>query len=118
MPGKSRPVSVVVIAVVYLLIGAVGFIHHFSEITAPDGIGIEVTELLAFVAGVFLLFGQNWARWLAVAWIAFHVALSVLHSWQEAAIHAAFCAVIAWILFRPTANRYFRGTYNPSGANP
>ena len=115
MSWKSRPVSVVVIAAVYLLIGAVGFIHHFGEITAPDGIGIEVTEVLAFVAGVFLLRGQNWARWLAVAWIAFHVALSVLHSWPETAIHAVFCAVIAWILFQPSAEQYFRQqNRNPS----
>jgi hypothetical protein len=54
-------------------------------------------------------FGQNWARWLALAWIAFHVVLSALHPIPELIIHAVFCAVFAWLLFRPEAARYFRG---------
>jgi hypothetical protein len=53
--------------------------------------------------------GQNWARWLAVAWMAFHVILSAFHAVRELAIHSLFLAVIAWILFRPEGARYFRG---------
>lgn len=102
------PVSVFIVALVYLLTGVVGFAAHFREISAPDGIGIELTEFLAFVAGVFLLFGRNWARWLAVAWIAFHVVLSIWNSWSEVAAHAVMCAVIAWALFRPQVAGYFR----------
>ncbi len=45
------PVSVFIVALVYLLTGVVGFAYHFREISAPDGIGIELTEFLAFVAG-------------------------------------------------------------------
>ena len=103
------PVSVLIVALVYLLTGVVGFAYHFGEISAPDGIGIELTEFLAFVAGVFLLFGRNWARWLAIAWIAFHVVLSIWNSWSQVAVHALMCALIAWALFRPAASRYFRG---------
>ena len=110
MTPNGRPISVVILACVYLAVGAVGFIYHFRDLAAPDGIWIELTEFLAFVAGVFLLFGRNWARWLALAWMAFHVALSISHSWREVAIHTVFCALIAWILFRPSAARYFRGT--------
>ena len=34
---------------------------------------------------------QNWARWLALAWIIFHVGLSLFHPIGELAFHVAFC---------------------------
>ncbi len=37
-----------------------------------------------------MLRGSNWARWLALAWIAFHVFLSFLHSWQQVLVHCLF----------------------------
>lgn len=108
MSRKSWPVAVLVVAFLYLLVGSVGFVYHFREISAPDGIAIELTEFLAFFSGVFLLLGRNWARWLAVGWMAFHVVISVLHSFNEVAIHAVFLAAIAWLLFRPDSGRFFR----------
>ena len=60
-----------------------------------------------------MLRGHNWARWLAVAWIAFHVILSAFHSVQEAAFHALLCAVIIWSLFRAGSAGYFRGIKSP-----
>lgn len=110
MSSSKRPISVTILACLYLAVGAGGFVVHFRELLAhhPDAVGIEVTELVAILCGVFLLLGHNWARWLAVAWIAFHVVLSAFHSIAEFAIHAVFCALIAWILFRPEATRYFR----------
>jgi hypothetical protein len=41
--------------------------------------------------------------------MAFHVVLSAFGAFHEFAIHFLFCAAIAWLLFRPTAVRYFRG---------
>ncbi len=110
MDTNRRPISIWVIAVLYLAVGIAGFIGHFHTLLAhePDSIGIEVTELTAVVAGVFLLLGRNWARWLALAWIVFHVILSIFHPVRELAIHAVLCALIAWGLFHPGANRYFR----------
>ena len=112
MNANKRPTSVTILACVYLAVGVGGFAVHFRELLArhPDAVGIEVTELTAIVCGVFLLRGQNWARWLALAWIAFHVILSAFHAIPELVIHAAFCALFAWLLFRPEAARYFRGT--------
>jgi hypothetical protein len=104
---KRIPLSVVAIACLYLAVGIGGFIAHFNALRAPDGISIEVTECLAVVCGVFLLRAQNWARWLAIAWMAFHVALSfgVL---RQLAIHGLFFALIVWCLFRRDASRFFR----------
>ena len=59
---------------------------------------------------------RNSARWLALAWVAFHVIVGALHSVQQFAIHCLFCAVIAWFLFRPEARRYFRVPVSQIGA--
>ncbi len=111
MSENKRPISVTILACVYLAVGALGFVAHFRELLAgqPDAVAIELTESVAILCGAFLLRGHNWARWVALAWIAFHVVLSAFHAIPELVIHALFCAAIAWILFRPEAARYFRG---------
>ncbi len=90
--------------------GTIGFVHHFPELMArhPDSVGIETTELFAVLCGVFLLQGRNWARWLALAWIAFHVAIS-FPVMSKVIVHTLFLALIAWGLFQPEATRYFKG---------
>jgi hypothetical protein len=108
--GRKRiPVTVIVIACLYLAVGIGGSVAHFSQHRAPDWIWIEITELLAIVCGVFLLRAQNWARWLAIAWMAFHVAMSfgVL---RQLAVHSVLVVLIVWCLFRPDASRFFRST--------
>lgn len=107
----SRPVGVGIVACLYLLVGAGGFVVHFPELLKghPDAVGIELTELAAVVAGVFLLRRQNWARWLACAWMAFHVAISFPVVLQLA-VHSTFLALICWALFRRDATLYFRQT--------
>lgn len=111
MNDARRPWPVIVIACLYLLVGVGGFVVHFPELWArhPDAIAIEVTELAGAISGAGLLFRQNWARWLAVAWILFHVGLSLFHPLGELAIHAAFCVLIVWALFRAETRQWFRG---------
>ena len=110
MNGDRPPVSVIVVACLYLAVGTIGFAYHFTQLLAfqPDAVWVEATEFLAIICGACMLRGYNWARWLAVAWIAFHVILSAFHSFHEFAIHGLFCVVITWFLFRPGAARYFR----------
>lgn len=55
-----------------------------------------------------MLRGHNWARWLLVTWIAYHVILSAFHAWSELAMHALLLAVVAYFLFRSRASAYFR----------
>ena len=74
------------------------------------GSASEFVRLLAVVAGVFMLLGYNWARWLALAWIGSHIILSAFHAPREFAVHCLFFAAIAWFLFRPEAQSYFRGS--------
>jgi hypothetical protein len=108
----KRPLAVTILAFVYIGVGAIGFVAHFTDLLSMDasrydGLWIELTEILAVLCGAFMFRGQNWARWLAVAWIAFHVILSALQP-VELAIHSLFCALIVWLLFRADAARYFR----------
>jgi len=91
-----------VIAWLYLTVGIGAFAANFPRLLAaePDSFMMEVTEAVAIVAGVFLLRRKNWARWLAIAWMAFHVAISVpdLHL---LVVHLLFFFVITWGLLRP-----------------
>lgn len=103
-----RPLAVLAVSCLYLLVGTIGFIYHFHQLRQPGGIWIELTEALAILAGAFMLRGQNWARWLALAWMAFHVALSAFGAVRELAIHCLIFAGIAWLLFRADARCYFR----------
>lgn len=116
MNSSKRPISIWIIACAYLAVGAVGFVYHFhlAELMAlqRDSLLVELTELLAVVSGVFLLRGCNWARWLALAWMGFHVAIS-FPALRPVIIHSLLFGVIAWFLFRPDAARYFRGTGAP-----
>jgi hypothetical protein len=109
---SKRPITVTILSWLLIVTGAMGLIAHFGELTAQpfhsDVIWISVVRLLAIVAGAFMLRGANWARWLAIAWIAFRVVIGGLHSVPQALIHTVFLAVFAYLLFRSDARAYFR----------
>ena len=71
-------------------------------------IAILFLTVSAIVAGVFLLRGARWARWLALAWLAFHVGVSALNSLWDALPHAVLLLVIGYVLLGPPAAQYFR----------
>jgi len=108
---NKRPLSITVLSWLYITTGTVGFAYHFSELRAQpfvyDTVGVELVRLIAIICGAFMLRGHNWARWLALAWIASHVVLSAFHGWPQLAIHSLLCAVFAFFLFRSGAGRYF-----------
>ena len=69
---------------------------------------------LAAVAGAFMLRGANWARWLTVVWVAFHVAITAFNAWRDLAFHAILFVGITYLLFRADARAWFRA--NPGAA--
>ncbi len=96
-----------------MLMGAAGFTYHLTEWNAQQPlhygfVWVELLRLVAILCGAFMLRGHNWARWLTIAWIGYHVILSAFHTPSELALHALLCATIAYLLFRSTASRYFR----------
>ena len=109
--GPPRPLAVTVIAGIFLAVGAGMFAYHFPSLVAwrQDAVWVEGTEFLAIVIGVFLLRGANWARWLAVSWLGFHVLIVALNGFQMFAVHVLIFAGITWLLVRPESGRYFRG---------
>ena len=114
-----RPLSVTILAVILAAAGTVGLVYHLTEIKSLspfrwDVLWVSVVREVAIVAGVFMLRGRNWARWLAVAWLAFHVGVSAFHSIRELVMHAILLAVFAYFLFRRAANLYFGASLRDS----
>lgn len=109
----KRPITVTVISWLLIAAGVASLVYHFTE-TKPqtllqgENILIFLVRLLAIICGVFMLRGRNWARWLAVAWIGFHVVLSFFHSTRQVSVHALLFGLFALVLFRPEAQSYFR----------
>jgi hypothetical protein len=114
MNKTGRPVTVLIVAGLYILMGAIGFAYHFRELMVfqEHSVWIELVRLLAIVCGTFMLRGRNWARWLALAWMAFHVAISFPELGQVA-FHSLFFVAVAWLLFRPEARQYFHEARRP-----
>ena len=110
---KKRPLAVTVIAVLLMaagLMGMVGGIMNHTDMAAEHYavIWIVAVNALAIVAGVFTLRGRNWARWLAVAWMAFHVAISLGDPMKILVPHAILLILFAYGLFRDEARAYFQ----------
>ena len=112
------------ISALFLLTGVMGFVFHASDFSGHgpwprDLAWVCLVRLLAILCAVFLLRGANWARWLAVFWLAYHVLLSLAHSTRQAIIHALLLALISYFLFRRPASVYFSAPKAPAeGQNP
>lgn len=110
----KRPIAVIIIGLVFIATGALGLAYHLSELKAlplpKDAALVLVLRILAIVGGVFMLRGQNWARWLTVLWLAAHVVLSIWHSMPQTVVHAVMLAIVVFFLFRAEANAYFRSS--------
>ena len=105
----KRPIPVTILGSLFIVAGLVGIAYHLSERpVGPSIVLVTFVRLLAMVGGVFLLMGHSWARWLLVAWLAFHVVVSGFHSLSEMAAHAVLLMVVAYLLFTPPASKYFQ----------
>jgi len=129
---KKRPLSVTIIGWIFILFCAVAFgselvrvfrvsfttddtkfiVVHLSE----TGLVLAV-RLLGVIGGMFLLRGCNWARWVLVVWMGYHVIYSATSSMREMLVHAVFLVVLVCFLFGPNASAYFRNAPpdGPSG---
>jgi len=117
----KRPISVTIISWFFILMGVLSnfdTISHWNMYRASGRpasdwivgfLVMELTRILAIVAGILMLRRNNFGRWLCVVWLAFHVVISIRHSITEVAMHAVFLFVLIFFLFRRPANEYFRG---------
>jgi len=109
---KKRPIAITILAWLYIAVGVLSTGAHYANFRSHKPMVNEffwITALgaAAILAGAFMLHGHNWARWLAIAWIAFHVVLSAFHSLSELGMHGLLLVIFAFFLYRPAANRYF-----------
>lgn len=119
---KDRPLSITIISWLFILIGAVGLVSGLlplfgastAQLTADfkSHWMVHLSRLAEIVSGLFMLRGHNWARWLLVVWIAFHIVISALHSVLQLSIHIVIFSIILFFLFRRTASDYFTGRGN------
>ena len=111
-PRPQRPLAVTVISLIYIVVGIVGLVFHLVDFKGQLSLLSEITwisavRVLAIVAGIFMLRGHNWARWLALAWMAFHVVLGALNSASQLLVHAFLLVVFGYFLLRRSASNYF-----------
>ena len=105
----KRPLPVTILGYLFIVVGLVGLVYHLFE-SPPDRwiVLISIVRIIAVVGGVFLLRGHNWARWLILAWLAFHVVVSAFHSLSESIAHVVLLMVVGYFLLRPPASKYFQ----------
>lgn len=108
---KRAPAVVLIVSIIYIATGAIGLTHHISDFKGHSLqyglVLIALLRLAAIISGIFMLLGKSWARWLAIAWIAFHVVISFLNSVQQVLVHAVIFVLIGYLLFRPEARAFF-----------
>jgi hypothetical protein len=118
---SKRPIPLIIIGVGFILIGTGSlFKGVWQVVMGGNAIGsheltdsaiVSLSGILAILSGVFMLRGANWARWLCVAWMAFHVVISFFHAPFEVVIHSAMLVVLVLVLFWGRTSAYFqRGT--------
>jgi hypothetical protein len=102
-----RPPSITIISWLFILFGSIALIGGLITTDLKSHWYVHLSRLLQIVAGVFMLKGRNWARWLLVAWIIFHIVISALHSVLFLLMHVAIFSVILFFVFRRRASAYF-----------
>ena len=114
---KVRPLSITIISWLFMIFGSIALLSGLLPLTGADTAQlvaefkthwmVHLSRLAAVVSGLFMLRGHNWARWLLVAWIVFHIVLGALHGWLQLLTHVLIFSVILVILFRRNAREYF-----------
>lgn len=110
---RNRPWPVVIVCILFLVAGGVGFVYHLPEVFTSgdqlyDSVWVEFVRLLAIVCAVLLWRRVNWARWLALAWVGYHVYVSSKHSMSEVITHIVVLIGVAVLLYLPRSSAFFR----------
>jgi len=113
--ARKRPITITIVCWLYLIVGVLGTGEHYWKFasqrpTMNEAVWITALGAAAVVAGAFMLRREGWARWLALVWMAAHVAISVFHSRQGLLIHSALLLLFSYLFFRRPARIYFSAT--------
>jgi hypothetical protein len=121
---NKRPATITLISWIFIVLGSIGLLASLLPYanTVPDERItylkahwiVHLARFIAIVCGVFMLYGFNWARWLLVVWLLFHIVISALHSPLQLLVHGLLFGIALYLIFRSDATAYFRGP----GAKP
>src|ERR1700730_14194594 len=103
----KRPLQVTITGCLFIVAGLVGLVYHLSERPLDHWIvPISIIRIIAVVGRVFLLMGHNWARWLMLVLLAFHVVVSAFHSLSEFMPHVVLLMIVSYVLLGPPTSKY------------
>jgi len=105
----KRPFEVTFTGWLFIAVGIAATIFQLWHGTLDRWmIVIVLEECVAIVAGVFLLRGARWARWLVLAWVAGHAVAFAFVSIATALPHVALALVFGYVLLGPPTAQYYR----------
>jgi uncharacterized membrane protein HdeD (DUF308 family) len=105
----KRPFQVTLLGWLFIAVGILSSIYHLWKSPLDRWmVPILLVGAIAIVAGVFLLRGARWARWLVLVWLAFHVVISALNSLSAAMPHVVLLLVVGYFLLGPPTSQYFQ----------
>lgn len=110
---KKFPLPVLIVAILLILAGVVGFIYHLQDFADAnqklyETIFVELLRIVAIIAGVLLLRANNIGRWLAIGWVLLHVVISAFNSVEQMLMHIGVLVVVAVLLFLPVSVKFFK----------
>ncbi len=128
---KERPTSITVISWILIVSGGLALIMNIvnlynpmaqemaQKLMAKSLIPVNIQYIITYagllitlVCGIAMLKGKNWARLLYVGWSVAGFLIAMVASPLKAFLIPGiiFFSIIAFFLFRPKANEYFKAT--------
>jgi uncharacterized membrane protein HdeD (DUF308 family) len=105
----KRPFQVTMLGWLFVAVGILSTVYHLLKSSLDRWtVPIVLVGIAAVVAGVFLLRGARWARWLVLAWLGFHVVVSASISLSDAMPHTVLFLVVGYFLLGPPTSKYFQ----------
>jgi uncharacterized membrane protein HdeD (DUF308 family) len=107
----KRPFQVTMLGWLFIAVGILSTVYHLLKGSLDRWIvPILLVGAIAIAAGVFLLRGARWARWLVLAWLAFHLVVSAFNSLSDAIAHLVLLLVVGYVLLGPPTSNYFQSS--------
>jgi hypothetical protein len=109
--SAKRPFEVTFLGWLFIAVGIFSTTYHLLRGSLDRWvIPIVLVGVIAVVAGVFLLRGAGWSRWVLLGWLAFHVVAIALESLLSAVSHLLLLVVVGYFLLGPPTSEYFQHT--------
>lgn len=121
--SDRRLLSITLIGCLFLIVGCAGFaagamgffiatlrpdVATLRPHTASESAWTTASGLVALAGGWYVLRGSQFGRALVIFWMAAHIVLSAMHSWEKLIVHCVIFTVIGYFLLRPSASSFFR----------